>query len=292
MTSLKARIGGIEWQTNRNPVSFADSIKVLLEIDPILVILGTMGIALSLIERDFFLIWWVVPPILFFILIGYSQYTHLVPLLPIFCISGARLIESLTGGRRRVMVSDRTEGETPRGQKTITDYFYKNKSLRTSNLTLSSGDILHGCIKRLSFNRTIVVVVTITIVGFASTLLLITTDINSSFFEVYASILQYLPVNDKQTGSGEPVTLIGPRTWGIHYFWIPKYIFDRDLLFQEEKYAHKVQTDEFLIIADTSDDISDYKNEKLVAIFKGNDKNYPGYKYPYSDHEIQCRTGL
>ena len=192
----------------------------------------------------------------------------------------------MTSGRRE------GEGETPKEKKAIASNFYENKSARTRTLSFPLGDIFLRRIKGLGFNGTFVVVGIISTVGFASTLMLITTDINSSFFDVYASIIQYLPSKDEQTGSDEQVTLIGPRPWGIHYFWISKYIFDRDLLILEERYAHKIQTDDFITISDNRDDINEDTNEKHVAKFKGNDKDYPGYRYPYSNMRFNVERGF
>ena len=60
------------------------------KIDPVLLILGSVGLGYSiLIRRDFFPILWVVPFLVLYSLVGYVQYFHVIPLLPIFCISSA-----------------------------------------------------------------------------------------------------------------------------------------------------------------------------------------------------------
>jgi hypothetical protein len=89
---------GILWQTHRvdDDNSLSKSISFFFKIDPVLLIVGIVGLAYSAIKKDFFLFIWVIPFLLFLDHIGYVTYFHLIPLLPAFCIAGARLIGEIS----------------------------------------------------------------------------------------------------------------------------------------------------------------------------------------------------
>ena len=75
----------------------------------------------------------------------------------------------------------------------------------------------------------------IAIFGLASTIMVITTNINSSFFEVSAFVAQKLSENstnigDGNTGNNANVLLLGRHpVWG--FFWIPKYVLNENFDF-------------------------------------------------------------
>jgi hypothetical protein len=68
----------------------------------------------------------------------------------------------------------------------------------------------------------------IAIVGFISTLLMISNDLTSTFFNMYSSILHALP---QGASNSDIVTMIG-KHWARSFYWIPKYIFGQDIGFK------------------------------------------------------------
>ena len=79
---------GVLWQTTRASRPITDAFDSLFKIDPTLVVLGAIGITLSIImNRDFFIFLWTIPFVLFLYLIGYSSHFHLIPLIPVLCIA-------------------------------------------------------------------------------------------------------------------------------------------------------------------------------------------------------------
>jgi hypothetical protein len=73
-----------------------DSIRYSIEIDPVLSILGIAGLVFGVvIKRNFLLLSWVIPLLVFLYLIGYVSIYHLVPLLPVFCIAAAKMINDV-----------------------------------------------------------------------------------------------------------------------------------------------------------------------------------------------------
>ena len=73
-----------------------DSIRYSIEIDPVLSILGIAGLVFGVvIKRNFLLLFWVIPLLVFLYLIGYVSIYHLIPLLPVFCIAAAKMINDV-----------------------------------------------------------------------------------------------------------------------------------------------------------------------------------------------------
>ena len=48
----------------------------------------------------------------------------------------------------------------------------------------------------------------------------------------YAALISHLPNADDDQNK---VTVIGPRRWGVFYFWIPKYVFNKNFDFFDYK---------------------------------------------------------
>jgi len=91
---------GILWQgTERHTGSIIPDIKLneLLRADPFLIVIGTAGIIiLAAIRKDFYLLLWVVPNLVFQIGVGWVVLFHWIPVLPAFCIGIGILIEIIS----------------------------------------------------------------------------------------------------------------------------------------------------------------------------------------------------
>jgi hypothetical protein len=99
-------LNGIYWQTHR------PSAETLLEADrqttltntiiksflkmPVLFALGFSGLVFAALKKDFFLLLWAIPFLVFLYFIGFAGEIHIIPLLPLLCISSARLIVCLS----------------------------------------------------------------------------------------------------------------------------------------------------------------------------------------------------
>lgn len=82
------------WQAGRGTGGIGPIISYLFEMDVVLMSLGFAGIAYAVIRRELFVILWFVPMILFFATIGFLQYFHWIPLIPIMCIAIALIINT------------------------------------------------------------------------------------------------------------------------------------------------------------------------------------------------------
>ena len=128
----------------------------------------------------------------------------------------------------------------------------------------------------------VIMVASVTVFGLASTSLLVTANINSSFFEMVTFVSQNLPnykeIDAKDRGTGlclwcntpinrhsggesaeeeaeEPdednrVTVIGNH-WIFGTFWIPKYVYGLDHIFKGFFTEASVETNKILIVADS-----------------------------------------
>jgi hypothetical protein len=254
---------GVLWQASGRPASkpLVNSLNEFFKIDPVLLLLGIVGLIFAVIKRDFLVLLWAIPFLIFLYIVGYVSLFHLIPLLPVFCIAAARSIADLlvrTVNMRKIVVVNH-------------------------NLLL------------------IVIVSAIGIFGLTSTSMLIMTNRNSSFFEVYAFIVQHLPnktnldnkINDK-------VTMLG-NNWGggagvWSFSWIPKYVLQKNFDFYGISKTPVATTQKVILIADSrfkhliADDSTQGKllqrlyNDATKTIKRFHEKGtqYDYHQYPYA----------
>lgn len=99
---------GIYWQINRQEItdlSFIERtkqntlsnaiIKDFFKM-PLLIVISLAGLALSAIKKDFFLVLWVIPFLVFLYFIGFVRDFHLIPLIPALCVSSAILLVTVS----------------------------------------------------------------------------------------------------------------------------------------------------------------------------------------------------
>jgi hypothetical protein len=89
-------LNGIYFQTHRGVQTLFNAIKYNFDVDPLIHILGISGVFYAIIKRDFLILLWVLPFLAFLYYVGFVSYYHLIPLLPVFCIAAARMIDDLS----------------------------------------------------------------------------------------------------------------------------------------------------------------------------------------------------
>ena len=132
---------------------------------------------------------------------GFCQFFYLILLIPLFCIAGGKFIEDLVNKINNI----------------------KRRQIIVFTIILSTS-----------------------IFGVLNTILLITIDVNSSYLQVYTFVTQHIihdsnkydntseqQINDQSSEKDYKyndgrITLIG-NMWTRAYYWIPKYIFDKDV---------------------------------------------------------------
>src|SRR5215203_665045 len=83
-------------QTQRESKPLINSLATFLQNDPLTFSLGMVGILYAAIRRDFFILLFSIPFLLFLYWIDFVSSFHIVPLFPVFSIAGARLIVDLS----------------------------------------------------------------------------------------------------------------------------------------------------------------------------------------------------
>lgn len=83
-------------QTHRHSDGLASISGQFFLIDPVLFILGLAGLVFAAIKKNFFILLWVLPFVVFLYLIGYVQYFYWIQVLPALCIAVAVLIVDLS----------------------------------------------------------------------------------------------------------------------------------------------------------------------------------------------------
>ena len=89
------------WQTQRQGEGLSSIVTSFFMIDPILLVLGSVGLVYAAIKRDLLLLLWAIPFVIFLSVIAYVQYFYWIPILPAFCIGAARLIVDLSDKIRK-----------------------------------------------------------------------------------------------------------------------------------------------------------------------------------------------
>ena len=265
-------IRDVVWHTERqsnnsdSPVgtTLLNSLKYLFQIEPVLLILGISGIIFAEIKRDFMLLLWTIPFLIFLFIIDFVSFFHLIPLLHAFCIAAASMI---------VYLSSKIN------------------------------------IKKVQQILPFVVILAIGVFGLTNTIMLITTNVTSTYFEVYASIVQYLTNgksndrnnnNNNNNNDDNVMTMIG-RHWTRGLFWIPRYVYNIDLDFKNVDNANdtprSIETEKVILIVDNtikrsmSDNNNDIQNRQQldiyyhiipIATFKDKSMHYDHNKYPYA----------
>jgi hypothetical protein len=86
-------IHGIYGQSHREGITLLSSLKDFLRIDPVMALLGIAGIVYAALKRDFFILLWAIPLLIFLSLTAGTSYYLLLPIFPALCIGAATLID-------------------------------------------------------------------------------------------------------------------------------------------------------------------------------------------------------
>jgi hypothetical protein len=244
------------------------SLKYLFLVEPVLLILGFAGIFYAEIKRDFLILLWVVPFLVFLFIMNFVSSFHLIPLLPAFCIAAARMIVDI------------------------------------------SSRINHKMIHQI---LPFAVISGIGIFGIVTTTMLITTNVTSNYFKIYATVVQYLsnekindhPNNNNNVNDNNSIMIMIGGHWTRGLYWIPKYVYNIDLDFKKVDKINdiplSVKGQKAILIVDNTikhslsdntnnNDIQNRRRQQLnfyyntipIAAFNGKSTHYELDKYPYA----------
>jgi hypothetical protein len=89
---------GVFWQATQRETEnkgLFDVLDSVSKTDPVLLILGGMGIIYLAVRREFIGILWLLPYFLLLYLVGWVNHFHLILIIPILCIAFAKMIYDL-----------------------------------------------------------------------------------------------------------------------------------------------------------------------------------------------------
>jgi 4-amino-4-deoxy-L-arabinose transferase-like glycosyltransferase len=138
------------------------------------------------------------------------------------------------------------------------------------------------------------------IFGIASTSAIITIDVNHTFFQMYAFIIEHLPESQKGQSTFN-VTMMGSN-WMQVFSWVPEFIFNKEHNFKTFSAKNLPLIDEKVLLLVDSNDLKRYirsedtdknfkqeqlyKGTKLIAEFREKEVSYDRDRYPYTSmHE-------
>jgi hypothetical protein len=254
-------LNGVMWQaTERHGgKTLPDIIISFFRIDPLLLVLGTAGIVISALAtaatspktKDFlFLVLWSSPYLLLIYFVGWAIIFYLIPLLPIFCIAAAWLLEYLVN---RIASSDKIRIAKKKNTEQQEDVLIQQKLFLASSSSLSP----------LSF-AIILVTAIFVIFGLLTSSILITTNISLSQFEAaafvgydiqhnsYASSSSNNNNNNNSSnksangGGDDDITIISSPA----YSWIFNYVFHESHVFSHDRDTQPIETKKILLIVD------------------------------------------
>ncbi|GIU71636.1 MAG: hypothetical protein KatS3mg003_1115 [Candidatus Nitrosocaldaceae archaeon] len=84
------------WQTQRKSIGgFANIVETFILFDPLLFMLTISGLSYAIIKKELMILLFVIPFMGYLSIIGYTQYFHILPILPAFAILGAIFIDRI-----------------------------------------------------------------------------------------------------------------------------------------------------------------------------------------------------
>ena len=238
------------WQAGREG-GILDTFNSILTMDPVLTIVGLAGFAYAVaLKRDSVVLLWLAPfVILFSLFISRMAITFWVPMIPLFCISAGILIEGLTR-----YVENRARGSEFQYKSRISYYLdEKSKPIRERLLAL-----VLNC-HMLFFP---IVLASIAAIGLVSSIILITTDINSNYFELYNFIISHLSESE-ESPNGSKELLVGSAKLRS-FSWIPKYVMNEggdNFDYRASPIRESFQNKSVILLSDQGD-IERYLNTK------------------------------
>jgi hypothetical protein len=196
---------GVFWQVGREGRGMLRSMIPIFQSDPVLLLLGFVGIVYATSRKDLFPVLWLSPFALFHFFVPFIQHFHWLPLIPLLCIFGGYfVVQFLDFVGQRIYPGQYQNG----GQPKPTGYASKY-NIRSRNYALA------------------IIIFTFTLFGFISSLSLINMNVNSTLIEVNAHIVRLLlPLREIYLVNHDNKPLIMGSGWTQILTWIPEHIYD------------------------------------------------------------------
>ena len=203
---------GVLWQTSERPSRpLIATIKTFFEMDPVLSVLSMAGLIFAALKRDFFLLLWVIPFLIFLYAIDYVSSFHLIPLVPAFSIAASRFLVEITGKIKIIK---------------------KNRIQQTLPFAVISGIVIFGLVSTTMLITTNV-----------------NSSVYKALAVIIQKLPNKDDTNSTTAGGGAAaaaVTLVGAPT----YFWLPRYAYDKDFVDKTYYSRSSPKTQKYIVVAD------------------------------------------
>lgn len=196
---------GVFWQVGREGRGMLRSIIPIFQSDPVLLLLGFVGIVYATSRKDLFPVLWLGPFALFHFFVPFIQHFHWLPLIPLLCIFGGYfVVQFLDFVGQRIYPDQYQNGGQPKPARLAPKYHISSR-----NYTLA------------------IIIFTLALFGFISSLALINVNVNSTLIEVNAHIVRLLlPLREIYLLNPDDRPLIMGSGWTQILTWIPEHIYD------------------------------------------------------------------
>jgi hypothetical protein len=264
-------IDGIFWQSSERKAegkSFYEIVTSAFRTDPVLLILGSAGVIYLTIRRDYFPIIWIVPYITLLIIVGWVTHFHLIPIIPILCISIGKLVYDLPAIMRI------------------------KKSIPTSTIMISAIG-LFGLI-----SSAILISTDLTDAQFESVVYITKAlvPINGISMNKNHSNMSHSNMNqDSDNRSLNQITVISSPIFS----WIYKYVFNNDYTFTHVRDTQPIKTQKIILLIDSTykhvisgvegENATQvmrlkniYNNTDIEALFRDDTSKYDRKIYPFT----------
>jgi hypothetical protein len=258
-------IDGIFWQSSERKSegkSFFDIATSAFRTDPVLLILGSAGVIYLTIRRDYFPIIWIAPYVTFLILVGWVTHFHLIPIIPILCISIAKLVYDLPS------------------------IMHIKKSIPASTIIISVIG-LFGLI-----SSTILISTDLTDAQFASVTYI------SKALAINESTVSKIHGNINADSGDHGINQITVISSPI-FSWVYKYVFDNDYTFTHLRDTQPIKTQKIILLIDSTykhvlsgvegENATQinrlkniYNNTDIAALFRDDTSEYNRKIYPFT----------
>ena len=257
---------GVFWQATERQSedrTIIDILNSFMKSDPVLLILGTLGMLYLFIRRDLMGIIWTLPYFLLLYLVGWVSHFHLILILPILCLSVAKLIYDLPS----IM------------------HIKKRQKLLTSIIT--SAIFLFGIV-----STTILISTNLSYIQ-VKTASYITNEIIGHAQNIKNDGNTDSPSLSGNRGLDEITVISGPL-----YSWIYKYVFNNENTFSHIRDTQSIETEKIILVIDPSykrvlSGIAENETQKIrlsnaydgtyeAAIFEKLPANYTKKDYPFT----------
>jgi hypothetical protein len=267
---LNQWIDGVFWQAIERYTegkTLADTINSSLKTDPVLLILGAVGILYTVARREYMLIVWIGPYLILLFLVAWTNHFHLISIIPILCISTAKMVYDIPhifgikGNKNMVVSSGTISALVIFGLITTT-------TLISTNLSYIQLETASYVSKEIVSNK------------------------KDSLFKTGS--ISKISSNTDSNGTDDITIISGPV-----FSWLWKYVFDDQHSFSHIRDTQPIKTDRILLVVDYSyrhvvseegvENVTQvqrlqniFKNTNILTIFRELPSDYMKRDYPFA----------